>query len=102
MKVVVFKPGEAPVVTEIESGLKALQAVVDGYIEPVRTPIPGVVFLVNEEGLLRGLPSNRFGLVGTFCAVAVKGENFASLTEKQIKTLLNLPYHERNRITFGS
>lgn len=38
--------------------LTALQGIVGGYIEIVRTRIPGVILVINEEGLLMDLPLN--------------------------------------------
>jgi hypothetical protein len=36
--------------------LRQLQTIVDGYVEPVRLPFGTLI--VNEEGLVRGLPLN--------------------------------------------
>jgi hypothetical protein len=51
---------EATKVTTITTpeGLDEWQRLVDGYIEMVTLP-DGRVFVVNEEGKLRGLPMNR-------------------------------------------
>jgi hypothetical protein len=75
IRALVFEPGQPPVSRSIENTLKAFQATVGGYLEMVRSPIPGTVIYCNEEGKLRGLPANRrhpgIGdvLVGTFFAV---------------------------------
>tara|TARA_R110000751_G_scaffold4223_2_gene20250 strand:- start:1717 stop:2001 length:285 start_codon:yes stop_codon:yes gene_type:complete len=42
-----------------EFGLKEVQGYVGGYVEAVYTDIPGMVLLVNEEGLLHGMRNNR-------------------------------------------
>ena len=39
--------------------LHFLQAQVGGYIETVRTGTPGIIMIVNEEGLIRGLQYNE-------------------------------------------
>jgi len=57
LKVLVFAPGEKPVVQEIDKGLEAMQAVVGGYIECVGLA-PGIDLYCNEEGKLIGLPLN--------------------------------------------
>ena len=46
--------------------LDQLQGAVGGYIEPVRSDLPGKVFLADEEGLLKDLRQNPVGsfLVG--------------------------------------
>lgn len=70
----------------IENKLEALQAAVDGYIEVV-TLVPDVaVMLVNEEGLMRGMPYNAFAtliaaqnIVGPALIVGVDGEEFTDI-----------------------
>ena len=76
---------------EIENTLEALQKAVDGYIETV-TLIGGyAVMIVNEEGLLRGMPSNLTAsaiaarkIVGTALVVGVDGDEFTDVP-KDIK-----------------
>jgi len=76
---------------EIENTLEALQKAVDGYIETV-TLIGGyAVIIVNEEGLLRGIPSNLTAsaiaarkIVGTALVVGVDGDEFTDVP-KDIK-----------------
>lgn len=70
--------------------LKQLQDAVGGYIEPVYLPDlnpEGIVLLVNEEGLLQGLPPNEnlypFFFCGNVVFVGVEGEDFVGLTKKQ-------------------
>lgn len=73
---------------EIENTLEALQAAVDGYIEAV-TLVPGrAVMIVNEEGVLLGLPVNVIAsavantqIVGTAIVVGVDGEEFTDVPE---------------------
>ena len=58
-----FPPSiEAHPWTEFEGESEPLQVIQDavgGYIEMVRTAIPGVHMYCNEEGKLRNLPGNR-------------------------------------------
>ena len=58
MKVVVCRVGAEPVVEEIEPGLKAMQAVVGGYIERVQLDA-SIDLWCNEEGRIIGLLPNR-------------------------------------------
>ncbi|HEY0435263.1 MAG TPA: hypothetical protein VGC92_01390 [Phenylobacterium sp.] len=82
LKVMVFEPGKDGEVREIPDTLTALQQIVGGYIEnvyvhPNLTHVmgrctderivvavspakKGLVWIVNEEGLLKGLPPNRW------------------------------------------
>lgn len=80
---------------EIENTLKALQEAVDGYIETV-TLIGGyAVMIVNEEGMLRGMPSNLTAsavaarkIVGPALVVGVDGDEFTDVPkdiEQRIK-----------------
>ena len=76
---------------KIENALEALQKAVDGYIETL-TLIGGyAVMIVNEEGLLRGMPSNLTAsaiaarkIVGTALVVGVDGDEFKDVP-KDIK-----------------
>lgn len=63
-------PTRAPEFKATSFDLDSLSSFVGGYIEVVRTPhLPtlecgcGMVMVVNEEGLLRALPPNRFGSI---------------------------------------
>lgn len=50
MKILVVKPYQKPEVIEIDHTLKAMQAVVGGYIEAVYPFDDEVAIVVNEEG----------------------------------------------------
>ncbi len=80
------------VVRDIEGTLTDLQFWVDGFIKVV--PLidfvdTGIVMLVNEEGCLAGLPANEnlypYFFVGRAVFVGVEGEEFVSLTDRQIE-----------------
>lgn len=59
MRALVCRVGQAPVVEEVDPGLKASQKIVGGYIESVCLSDDGVYLTCNEEGKIHGLPSNR-------------------------------------------
>ena len=71
---------------EIENTLEALQKAVDGYIETVTLISGYAVMIVNEEGLLRGMPSNPTAsavaarkIVGPALVVGVDGDEFTDI-----------------------
>lgn len=64
--VIICKVGEEPTVTEIESGLDAMQAIVGGLIECVSITADetgGVDLWCNEEGLFLCQPNRLMGLI---------------------------------------
>ena len=78
--------GRTHEIIEIENTLEALQAAVGGYIETVRLRVGDAVMIVNEEGLLLGLPYNTLAsgfagrtIVGTAIIVGVNGEEFTDI-----------------------
>lgn len=81
---------------EIENTLEALQKAVDGYIETVTLISGYAVMIVNEEGMLRGMPSNLTAsaiaarkIVGTALVVGVDGDEFTDIpkdVERRIMT----------------
>ena len=78
---VIKRPGEDAEVETIENTLKTFQNIVGGYIECV-TIEPGLVAVVDEEGLLKGYSFNmKLGihqLFGTIVFVGVDGEEFTN------------------------
>lgn len=81
--ILVKQPGEAAKPHTIENTLKALQAIVKGYIEPI-TLDDETCLLVNEEGLINGMDYNchvyGMGLYGPIIMLGVSGEEFTSVT----------------------
>lgn len=81
---------------EIENTLEALQKEVGGYIETVTLVRGYAVMIVNEEGLLLGMPSNLTAsaiaarkIVGTALVVGVDGDEFTDIpkdVERRIMT----------------
>lgn len=94
MKVIVCEPGKTAELHEIPNTLKALQETVGGCIEilhPSRVGLRNIdrtVMIFNEEGRLRNLPSNRFGIVGTLLFTGVRGDEFRSLTADEVDRIL--------------
>ena len=100
MKVVVVEPQKTPVVREIDAGLEAMQKIVGGSIEAVYPFDEPVALICNEAGKLLNLPLNRalrddagevYDIIsGTFllCAAPPDSNNFAGLTDRQVKTYL--------------
>lgn len=73
--------------------LHQLQEQVGGPIETVRIFADNdITALVNEEGLLRGLPENECipGLLGDIIIVGVKEDRLVGLTSLQIAKCLSL------------
>lgn len=79
-------------VLEIENTLAAMQKMVGGYIEAVQMG-KGYVVIANEEGLIQRLRFNLNTahwpnpLVGDVFVTKAKGEEFASLTDEDLKYL---------------
>lgn len=81
---------------EIENTLEALQKEVGGYIETVTLVHGYAVMIVNEEGALRGMPSNLTAsavatrkIVGPALVVGVYGDEFTDIpkdVERRIMT----------------
>lgn len=74
---------------EVENKLEALQDVVDGYIEQITLIQGKAAMLVNEEGRLRGMPSNTLAslvagisIVGPALLLGVNGEEFCDISEE--------------------
>ncbi len=97
IRVLVIEPLKKPYEKTIPNTLKALQHEVGGLIEVLSVPLDydsEAVIIQNEEGKINSLPMNRvlydadFSIddiiCGTFLIVGTKGENFCSLTDKQI------------------
>lgn len=68
----------------IKNDLKTLQDIVGGYIELVQ-PCHDLTAIVNEEGMIRGLPYNMkwcgYHILGTIIFCGVDGEDFADIPE---------------------
>lgn len=95
MKVLMVEPGRSPYETEIEGGLKSLQAAVGGDIQAVYPYDDMVALICNEEGKYMGLPLNRalydeegqmYDIVaGNFLIVGLGEEDFTDLSPDLIE-----------------
>jgi hypothetical protein len=91
-------PGALPELVEIEDTLSALQAEVGGWIEALGLG-GGIDAMVNEEGLLKNLPFNRYfatpygprPVVGTAILVSSDSEgNTIGLDDKQVDRIMKI------------
>lgn len=95
MTVLVVEPMKEPYVKQIDSGLRALQAEVNGDIAASYPFADPVALVVNDEGKLIGLDLNRslrdehgeiYDIVaGTFLVVGLGDEDFTSLSPDMIQ-----------------
>ena len=100
MQVIVVEPRKKPVVQDIDAGLESMQKIVGGFIQAIYPFEEPVALICNEEGKLQNLPLNRalrddagevYDIIsGTFllCAAPPDSNNFAGLTDLQVKTYL--------------
>lgn len=80
--VMVYEPGCPAKPVVIANDLTAMQRIVGGYLEVVKLPVPNLIIVCNEEGLLLNLPENRMGLRGSFFVTRDDNEGeFISLTD---------------------
>jgi hypothetical protein len=92
MKVIVCRVGVAPVVEDIDPGLEAMQAIVQGYIERVvlgGEPVMGhsVDLWLNEEGRIQGLRANRLVVSPFNGEVLVHGDFFIAAGDPEGETI---------------
>ena len=93
LSVLKIAPGQYPQQVEIDNDLKALQQAVGGSIGASYPFADPVVY--NDDGKLMGLPLNRAlrdengqiydAVAGTFLAVGLGEEDFASLTPEMVQ-----------------
>ena len=101
MRVVFLEPGKEAYVDEIDSSLKAMQAAVGGYIEPIYGfPEDENLCIVGNEAakmeenwrvsrVLRDEAGNIYDvLAGRAFVCAVDDENFIGLNDDQIQTVM--------------
>lgn len=68
INVVLKEPGKPARTQIIDNTLEELQRLVGGYLEAVPSADPHVALYVDEEGLIKGLEPNVFGLFGNVLA----------------------------------
>lgn len=80
-------------IRETDGSLESMQKLVDGFIQPVYLS-NSLCVIVNEEGLLRGMPFNRFvagqPLYGPLFFIRTVGADFAGIPYKTAVELLKL------------
>jgi Domain of unknown function (DUF3846) len=98
LEVVILKVGLGPEVASIPSTLVTMQEIVGGHIEQVKLKFlpEGVVAYVNEDGHSRGLPLNRWGLLGTILLVRIQGQHEMSLLPSDITRIRQLTTKDTN------
>lgn len=83
ISVIIKEPWMKPRHTYISNTLENLQRTVEGYIEHVDLGHDGLNLIVNEEGVLRGLPPcceiDGYRLFGTVIFCGVDGEDFGDV-----------------------
>lgn len=104
IKVLCVKPEQAPEVIELENTIEAMQEMVGGYVEEIRTFGDPVVLICNEDGKCMGLPLNRMLyddrsgrpydiLSGTFLVAGIKRDGFCSLSDDMLRKYEKM-YHD--------
>lgn len=92
MITVIKEPGNKPYKKEVEDKLEIWQEIVGGYIEVVNLT-DTILIVCNEEGKIKGLDINFAWhhdiIVGTVCFVGEDGEEFRSLTDNEIESIIN-------------
>lgn len=99
LDILIVKPNQRPIRATINHDLESMMEIVGGTIEPVYAFRDNACIVVDDEGRMKNYPENRllfdrYGepyvvLVGDFFIVGQKGNDFCSLTPKQ------LDYYER-------
>lgn len=101
MKILLVEPGRVPRPAEIEHDLHTMQEIVGGTIQAVYPWQDPVALVCNDEGEPLNLPYNRvledYDIIsGTFFICGIKGEDFTSLNETQLKKYTEMfKYPER-------
>jgi Domain of unknown function (DUF3846) len=91
IRILTCKIGEMPQVEIIENTLANLQKFVSGYIELVY--VEGIAMIINEEGKIQNLKPNFIlssydVIVGDVLFVGNTGEEFASISDDEIMTMI--------------
>lgn len=90
------RPGDAGQKIIMEKfDLGTLQALCGGYIE-VTTFARGILIICNEEAIINDLEYNFCGIFGPILFVRQHGEDFASLTDKDVESIRSLFKEEGN------
>lgn len=82
----VLEPGGAIEFFNVDNTLEAFQDLVGGYIETVRI-MADYITICNEDGRRLGLAENIGGLVGPLVFCKTRGEEFWSLSQRDVVLL---------------
>lgn len=90
MRVLLVEPGKAARPVEMKNDLHEMQQMVGGPIQALYPWEEPVAIVCNDEEKNMGLPLNRVLenydiIAGAFFVCGIQGENFSSLTEKQMQ-----------------
>ena len=90
MRVLFVEPGKPARPVEMKNDLHEMQQMVGGPIQALYPWEEPVAVVCNDEGKIMGLPLNRVLenydiIAGAFFVCGIQGENFSSLTEKQMQ-----------------
>lgn len=106
LRVLYVEPMKTPVVKDIKADLADYQQMVGGRIQHIYPFTDNVCIVCHEESKLINLLPNRLlrdentgkpydVLCGNFFVVGIKGDNFCSLTEDQVKKYRSMYDRER-------
>lgn len=93
VRVVYFRYGKKPEVGNMKNSVEGMRiAIGRGYVQILKIGIENMVILCDEDGLMKQLHYNR-GLRGDWLIVGTKGEEFVSLTDQQVKWVMQNVKH---------
>ena len=90
IRVLIVRPGEAAEIAVIDRSLTSMQAIVGGDIDIAYPWQERVALVCNDEGLLEGLPLNRYvpemgqPIAGTFFVCGFSDDRLTGLTDEQL------------------
>ena len=88
LRVIYKKPGCMAELREIPNTLWSLQGAIPGYIQAV-TYKNGLIILCDEDGYIKGLSPNIFGICGPVVICREDGEDFASIKKTDIRAIMD-------------
>lgn len=88
LRVIYKEPGRMAELRDIPNTLRGLQGAIHGYIQAV-TYKDGLVILCDEEGYIKGLEPNIFGICGPVVICREDGEDFASIKKTDIRAIMD-------------
>ena len=111
MKVIVIEPRKKAYVKEIDSSLRSMQELVNGYIEAIYPFDDEVALVCNKEGKLIGEEANRvlrgedgrvYDIICGTCFIAGLGEeDFTDVPEELVDKYLRMYEPREEFVRFG-